>query len=112
MSEITAKILRKRQTEAEKKVWSSLRDRRLKNQKFRRQVAMGPYIADFVCHEAKLIIEIDGGQHSVQENKDAQRTDWLNKEGYKVVRFWNNEVIENLEGVLERIVEEIEIPLT
>jgi very-short-patch-repair endonuclease len=67
--------------------------------KFRRQVPIGKFIADFVCHEARLIIEIDGGQHELSSEREISRTSFINKQGYCVLRFWNNEVIENLEGV-------------
>ena len=71
--------------------------------KFRRQVPIGPFIADFLCKELSIIVEADGGQHSDQEAYDARRTAWLESQGYRVLRFWNNEVLENIEGVLEVI---------
>lgn len=100
-----AKGLRQRQTEAEKLLWFKLRNRQLYGVKFRRQQPVGNYIVDFVCFEEKLIIEIDGGQHnenSMKEN-DVQRTEWLEVKGYRVLRFWNSEVINNIEGVLDNI---------
>ncbi len=70
--------------------------------KFRRQQPMGKYIVDFVCFETKIVIEVDGGQHAGEE-KDKDRDKWLNGEGFKVLRFWNNEVLQNLRGILEVI---------
>ena len=98
-----AKKLRKTSTEAEKKIWSMLRRHRFSGKKFKRQQPIGHYIVDFVCFERQLIIEIDGGQHSDNVEKDQQRDDWLITQGYKVLRFWNNDVIKNIETVLEVI---------
>src|SRR5512139_2954920 len=94
--------LRRNQSEAEAKLWTNLRDWQIDGIKFRRQRAIGNYIVDFVCFEAKLIIEIDGGQHneSPAAEKDQQRTQWLNSRGFEVLRFWNNEVLENIDGVM------------
>ena len=75
--------------------------------KLRRQVPMGQYIADFVSHKARLIVEIDGGQHDRSSIREAARTEFLQNEGYRVLRFWNNEVLENLDGVRETIVDEL-----
>jgi very-short-patch-repair endonuclease len=91
-------------TDAERKLWFALRDRRLASIKFRRQVPVGPFIADFACYESKLIIEVDGGQHA-DSATDARRNHWLTQNGFRVLRFWNNDVLKNLHGVLERIVE-------
>ncbi len=92
-------------TEAEKALWRSVRDKQL-GVKFRRQHPIGPFIADFVCIERRLIVEIDGGQHGGPE--DERRTAHLERhEGFKVIRFWNNEVLGNLSGVLETIVTEL-----
>jgi BirA family biotin operon repressor/biotin-[acetyl-CoA-carboxylase] ligase len=102
----TARRLRREMTDAERKLWSVLRVRRFRGTAFRRQAPLGPYIADFVCHRLKLVIEVDGGQHSGSEH-DACRDQWLAREGYRVLRFWNNEVLGNLEGVLDRIGREI-----
>ena len=71
--------------------------------KFRRQQTIGPFFVDFVCLERRLVIELDGGQHASDGRGDAVRTQWLSSEGYAVIRFWNNDVLENLEGVLTRI---------
>lgn len=103
---IHARKLRKTMTDAERKLWHILRRRYLENCRFRKQVPLGPYIVDFLCHETRLIIEIDGGQHADQTEYDNQRTQWLEKQGYRVLRFWNNEVLTNLHGVAEVILRE------
>jgi very-short-patch-repair endonuclease len=87
-----ARSLRKKMTDAERHIWYFLRDRRLKGNKFTRQYVIGPYIADFVCRENNVVLEIDGGQHSEAVAYDTKRTQFLEKEGYKVLRVWNNEV--------------------
>ena len=98
-----AKTLRKRTTEAEKLLWQKLRGRQLEGFKFRRQQPIGRYIVDFVSFEKRLVIELDGGQHAIAKEEDKKRDRWLNQEGYVLLRFWDNEVFENLEGVLETI---------
>ncbi|GAB6140699.1 hypothetical protein JCM14076_14280 [Methylosoma difficile] len=98
-----ARSLRKNQTDVEQRLWQQLRNRRLLNHKFRRQFPIEPYIVDFVCLELKLIIELDGGQHADQLDYDQHRSQYLGKKGFKILRFWNNEIIENNEGVLETI---------
>jgi very-short-patch-repair endonuclease len=98
-----AKSLRSGMTDAEGALWYRLRGRRFEGMKFRRQVPVGPYVADFLCERAQLVIEIDGGQHAEQTDWDMVRSRWLDARGYRVLRFWNNEVLENLEGVLEAI---------
>ncbi|MGH9427633.1 MAG: endonuclease domain-containing protein [Terriglobia bacterium] len=98
-----ARLLRKNQTIAERTLWQKLRNRGLIQYKFRRQVPVGPYIVDFICLSARLIVEIDGGQHAVQEDYDKARDDFLRGNGYHVLRFWNNQVLENLEEVLESL---------
>ncbi len=105
-----ARQLRRNQTDAEKRLWMALRNRQICQLKFRRQVPIGRYIADFVCFENKLIIELDGGQHADAENYDEERTVWLQSQGFVVVRFWNNDVMSNMEGVLMRIVELSAVP--
>ena len=90
-------------TDAERALWTRLRNRQLTSLKFRRQVPIGPYIVDFVCFEEKLVIEIDGGQHAENTEADLIRTQWLENEGYRVIRFWNNEVLGNTVGVLRAI---------
>lgn len=101
MSPLRAKALRKNQTRAEARLWTVLRNRQLCGLKFRRQVSFGPYIADFICHQKKLVVEVDGGQHASRSPHDSARAAWFEEQGYRVVRFWNNEVLENLDGVLE-----------
>jgi very-short-patch-repair endonuclease len=86
-------------TDAENKLWLLLRDRRLAGLKFRRQVPIGPYIADFVSFPARLIVEVDGGQHA-DSVRDAERDQWLAGEKFKIVRYWNNDVLQNPDGVL------------
>ena len=98
-----ARQLRKDATDAERLVWKYLRARQLNNVKFRRQQPIGPFIVDFVCFEKKLIIEIDGGHHSENEEINLRRTEWLRAKGYRVIRFWNNEVLQNSRGVFEEI---------
>ena len=99
-----ARRMRKAPTEAERKLWWHLRHHvPLAGSHFRRQVQIGPYIADFACHQLKLIIEIDGSQHGSQATKDEARTRRLESDGYRVLRFWNNEVLSNIEGVLTEI---------
>jgi very-short-patch-repair endonuclease len=86
-------------TDAERKLWGMLREGRFDGCRFRRQVPMGAYIADFVCHDAKLVIEVDGGQHNLSSTSEERRTTFLESQGYRVIRFWNNEVLSNLDGV-------------
>ena len=94
-----ARTLRREMTEAEKRLWQILRSRQTEGYRFRRQVPIGGFIADFVCHAARLIVEIDGGQHDPSSEAEASRTRFLEAEGYRVLRFWNNEVLGNREGV-------------
>jgi len=98
----TARALRRRATIAETLLWSRLRNRGLHGAKFRRQVPVGPFVADFLCAEAKFVVEVDGGQHA-QSETDAARDAWLGANGYAVARYWNNDVLGNIEGVLEDI---------
>ena len=84
-------------------LWNILRRRQVSGYKFRRQAPIGPYIVDFLCLEIRLVIEVDGGQHSEQANYDACRTAWLESEGFKVIRFWNNEVLEETDSVRDAI---------
>ena len=106
---ILARNLRKNSTMQERRLWNLLKNRQFHNLKFKRQQPIGDYIVDFICKEAKIIIEIDGGQHNEPENieYDKSRTKYLNNLGYKVIRFWNNEIYENIEGVVLRLKEEI-----
>lgn len=101
-----ARRLRRRSTEAERLLWSHLRSRQL-GAKFIRQFPIGTYVADIACRSAHLVIELDGSQH--HDAADAPRTAVIEAHGYRVIRFWNNEVIENLEGVLAVIARELEI---
>ena len=98
-----AKGLRKNNTDVERFLWRHLKARRLEGIKFRRQQPIGRYIVDFVSFEKKVVIELDGSQHSVGKERDEERDNWLGVEGFKVLRFWNNEILENVEGVLEVI---------
>ena len=99
-----ARTMRSTPTKAEQKLWWQLRHRLPSvASHFRRQVHLGRYIVDFANHNLKLVIEIDGGQHAEQIKRDARRTKFLQAEGYRVLRFWNNEVLENIDGVLEMI---------
>ena len=98
-----ARTLRRDMTEAERRLWQILRSRQTEGCRFRRQVPIGPFIADFVCHAAKLIVEIDGGQHDPSSEVEASRTRFLESEGYGVLRFWNNEVLYNRAGVRRAI---------
>ncbi len=95
--------MRSAQTDAEQILWYHLRARRFQGVKFRRQRPVGPYIVDFVCLESRLVLELDGGQHSEIVARDARRDAWLAANGYRVLRFWNNEVMQRLPDVLERI---------
>jgi very-short-patch-repair endonuclease len=103
MANRQARKLRANQTEAEARLWARLRDRQLGGAKFRRQVPIGPYVADFLCYSARLIIELDGGQHAVNADADALWTESLGSEGFRVLRFWNNDVMANIDRVLQRI---------
>lgn len=98
-----ARQLRTSQTEAELRLWYHLRASRFLGLKFRRQMPLGPYIADFVCVERRLVIELDGGQHAEQAAYDARRDAWMRQQGFTVMRFWNNAVLGETEAVLERI---------
>ena len=98
-----AKQLRKNSTNAEDLIWSQLRARRLHGIKFRRQQPIGKYIVDFASFEKRIVIEIDGGHHKKNKEKDIKRDRFLTENGFTVLRFWNNDVFENLEGVLEVI---------
>jgi very-short-patch-repair endonuclease len=100
MATATARCLRANQTDVEKRLWARLRNRGLLGLKFRRQVPLGDFVADFVCADHALVVELDGGQHASSEISDDRRTAWLEARGWQVVRFWNNEVYENFDGVL------------
>ena len=98
-----ARLLRRTQTDAEQKLWYHLRAHRFMGRKFKRQKPIGRYVVDFICIEEKLIIELDGGQHAENVEYDQQRDLWLTSKGYTVLRFWNNELMNEMEGVLEKI---------
>ena len=108
-----ARTLRRNQTVSEKKMWRLLRSRQFEGIKFRRQQTLGPYVVDFCSYQVNLIIELDGGQHALSQKKDEKRTDFLEKSGFRVVRFWDNDVLRNSEAVLENIRKNLkELPLT
>jgi very-short-patch-repair endonuclease len=104
-----ARKLRRNQTDAETKLWLHLRNRRLGGLKFRRQVPIAGFVADFLCDETKLVVEVDGGQHMKRSENDLARTKVLNATGFEVLRFWNSDVLENIDGVLEKIVESVRL---
>ena len=107
MASPIARKLRKNPTEAEQRLWSRLRRKQLGGHRFRRQVPMGRYVVDFICHDARLVVEVDGGGHAAQIDRDRERESFLETRGYRTVRFWNNEVLGNTDGVVERILEEL-----
>jgi len=98
--------MRSHPTDAEHRLWHLLRAKRLAEWKFRRQAPIGPFTPDFVCHAAKLIVEADGGQHG--GTRDARRDAWFESQGFRVLRFWNNDIFTNEEGVLTAIVAALE----
>jgi very-short-patch-repair endonuclease len=98
-----ARKLRLNQTEVERRLWSRLRARQLWGVKFRRQHPIGPFIVDFCCLERRLVIELDGGQHAAQVKADQKRSAFLERSGYRVLRFWDNAVMEDIQAVLEQI---------
>ena len=102
-----AKSLRRNSTDTEKHLWSHLRHRQIAGFRFRRQVSIGPYIVDFASHEAKLVIEVDGGQHDRSSSKERARTRRTQEDGFRVIRFWNSEVLGNIEGVVLSIEAEL-----
>jgi very-short-patch-repair endonuclease len=103
-----ARQLRKTSTDAEQRLWQHLRNRQINGYKFCRQVPIGSYVVDFLCKEKKLIVELDGSQHNLQKEYDQQRTEFLISQGYRVVRYWNNQVLQESEAVLEDILRELE----
>jgi len=102
-----ARRLRRQSTDAEQQLWQLLRSRQLANTKFRRQVPIGSWIVDFVSFEQMLVIEADGGQHAENRRDQARDAD-LQERGFRILRFWNNDIIENAEGVLQQIADTIE----
>ena len=101
--EARARRLRRNMTDAERLLWRHLRNRQMHGHKFRRQVVIGRYIADFACIEARLIVEADGGQHGERTRYDENRTRWFQSRGYRVLRFWNHEILNSLPDVLNTI---------
>jgi len=101
--------MRTEPTDAERKLWALLRIRLLAGNKFRRQVPVGPYIADFLCYEARLIVEADGGQHGTTPY-DEKRDAWLKAQGFRILRLWNNEILSNEEGVAQAILAALAAP--
>jgi very-short-patch-repair endonuclease len=101
-----ARELRRDATDTERRLWSALRDRRLRGYRFRRQHPIGDFIVDFACTSHRLIVEADGGQHADSEG-DHRRTAWLESDGWRVLRFWNNDALANTEGVVETILREL-----
>jgi very-short-patch-repair endonuclease len=102
-----ARQLRKNATDAERLLWQKLRLWQVDGFKFRRQQPVGQYIVDYVCLEKRLVIEVDGGQHAENTNYDTQRDDWLRDQGFVVLRFWNHDVLKNIDGVMEQIIESL-----
>jgi very-short-patch-repair endonuclease len=102
-----ARELRKNPTDAERVLWQRLRYWQVNGCKFRRQQPLGPYIADFVCLQQRLIVELDGGQHVQEEDYDIERDAWLRDQGFVILRFWNNDVLKNVDGVMEMIVKHL-----
>jgi very-short-patch-repair endonuclease len=100
----TARRLRRDQTDAERTLWFRLRDRRLAGLKFRRQMPIASYVVDFCCESARLIVELDGGQHATSQEEDAKRTAALEAQNYLVLRFWNDDVLKYADGVVESII--------
>jgi very-short-patch-repair endonuclease len=106
-----AKALRTEMTNAERFLWFMLRGHRFAGLSFRRQVPIGPFIVDFVCQRHRLIVEIDGGQHAADPKRDQRREEWLRSKGYRVLRFWNTEVLRNRPGVLQTIIDAVDSKL-
>ena len=105
-----ARALRHNQTDTERELWQLLRGRDLAGFKFRRQVPLGEFVADFVCLSARLIVELDGGRHLDRAVHDTRRTAWLESQSFRVLRFWNNDVFEQTEAVLQTILSSLVTP--
>ena len=105
-----ARKLRKSSTDAELRLWLHLKNRGLGGFKFRRQHPIPPYVVDFVCLEQKLIVELDGGQHAEQIARDAERTACLVSKGFRVIRFWNDDALKQIDAVLEEILRQLSAP--
>ena len=100
---VSASALRKNPTDAERRLWTYLRHKQVDGFRFRRQAPIGSYVVDFVCFSARLVVEVDGGHHALRPERYAERTKWLENEGFRVIRFWNSDVLENTEGVAETV---------
>jgi very-short-patch-repair endonuclease len=98
-----ARGLRRNHTEAETKLWHALRNRQIKNSKFRRQQVLGSYIVDFICLDKNLVVELDGSQHTQSPVYDRKRTEFLRRRGFRILRFWNSQIFNEFEAVLQRI---------
>jgi very-short-patch-repair endonuclease len=111
MADLRARQLRANTTQAERNLWFSLRQLKSKGLHFRRQAPMDNYVVDFICHRAKLVIELDGSQHAEPENVayDAARTKFLESRGYRVLRFWNSDVLKNRNGIMDTILATAEV---
>jgi very-short-patch-repair endonuclease len=107
MPKENARRLRRDATDAERRLWSALRDRRLSGYRFRRQFPIGRFIVDFACTKHRLIVEADGSQHADSES-DRERTAWREEQGWRVLRFWNNDILTNTEGVVETVLKELQ----
>ena len=107
---LNSRQLRKNLTDAEQKLWNHIRKRQLHGYKFRRQAPIGKYIVDFVCFEKQLIIELDGGQHAGHEDYDNYRSEWLKSQGFKVIRFWNHDVLKQVDAIKEVIARNLITP--
>ena len=105
-----ARQLRNEMTVAEVRLWTRLQRGQIDGHTFRRQVPIRPYVLDFLCVKSRLVIEVDGGQHSTAGEKDDRRTTWLDERGFRVLRFWNNEVLQETDGVVARIREALATP--
>jgi very-short-patch-repair endonuclease len=103
MERSSAKDLRTNPTEADRILWQHLRLRQFGGHKFRRQQPLGYYVVDFACLEKRLVVEVDGGQHNTQIAYDEQRAAWIEAQGFRVLRFWNHEIMQNIEAVKEAI---------
>jgi very-short-patch-repair endonuclease len=108
-AKIRARALRQSLTDAERKLWYALRDRRMQSVKFRRQAPVGPYIVDFLCVQHKLVVEADGSQHG-ESIRDSARDAWFVRNGYRILRFWNHEILKAQEDVLATIAAECGLP--
>ena len=108
MSRDRARKLRQNMTDAERFAWQRLRYRQIGGHKFRRQAPIGPFIADFVCLECRLIVELDGGQHAEQVESDGNRSKWLRDQGFRVLRFWNHDVLQDWDAVEQVIWENVQ----